>query len=352
MTSKSKSDDNVSNVSEAMMIMLAPDGYYTYLGIQKETTGAADGAAPPDVDVIKKSYRKLSIKHHPDKPGGDIETFRLLKRAQTVLSSPKLRQQYDILGLDLDDDEEEHTQDDGNAAASSEDGGGGGGPEPQTTSQGIVHDIASTLLTAVLQVAMRTTLMCLASIFVARYKWLLFPAMAVLAYIAYSISASSPVFDGRDYLSPFMIGTGLIIMYQASSGSWSNVVITETGDDATETTTTTTINWLLYWMGESMVIFMFTFNSLGLTQQRNILITGAVAVFAILAALWFRGKFWNYVIVIGLELFMALFIALSFPIFEMILEAILNDKLKKVGDKVRQQHAYMEKYYKQKAAKN
>ena len=44
-------------------------------------------------DLVKKAYRKKSIKHHPDKPGGDAETFRILKRAQTVLSNPKLRQQ-------------------------------------------------------------------------------------------------------------------------------------------------------------------------------------------------------------------------------------------------------------------
>jgi hypothetical protein len=64
-----------------------------------------------------------------------------------------------------------------------------------------------------------------------------------------------------------------------------------------------------------------------------------------LAAWWFRGTLWNYIILLGLELFVALFIAVSFPIFEMILEAIVNDKLKKVGDKVRAQHAYMERYY-------
>jgi curved DNA-binding protein CbpA len=328
-------DKSSAATSEAMMIMLAPDGYYTYLGVKKETS--SDNTSGPDIDLIKKNYRKLSIKHHPDKPQGDVETFRLLKRAQTVLSSPKLRQQYDILGLDLDDDEEEHNID---SSTNTDDGG----PEPQTTSQGIVHEIASMALTAVLQFAVRTALMGFVSVFVARYRLLLMPAMAILAYVAYSIR-NSPAFSGRDFLSPFLIGTGLIIMYQASSGSWSYTV-TESGKDGA----TTTINWLLFWAGESMVIFMFTFNSMGLTQQQNILITAVVACFAIIAALWFRGKFWNYVIVIGLECFLALFIALSFPIFEMILEAILNDKLRKVGDKVRAQHVFMEKYYQQQCA--
>lgn len=88
-------------------------------------------------------------KHHPDKPGGDVDTFRTLKRAQTVLSNPKLRQQYDILGLDLDDDEvEQHTT--GNQA--DEDSG----TEPQTAAQGIMQDIASASLAAVLQLGVRT----------------------------------------------------------------------------------------------------------------------------------------------------------------------------------------------------
>ena len=53
--------------SEAMMKLLAPDGYYAYLGIPKSAT------SEPDEDLIKKNYRKLSLKHHPDK-GGDADT--------------------------------------------------------------------------------------------------------------------------------------------------------------------------------------------------------------------------------------------------------------------------------------
>lgn len=62
-----------------------------------------------------------------------------------MLSNPKLRQQYDILGLDLDDDEVEQTNAGG---AEDEDG--------QTTSQTIVQDIASAALTTVLQFGVRT----------------------------------------------------------------------------------------------------------------------------------------------------------------------------------------------------
>ena len=86
-----------------------------------------------------------STKHHPDKPGGDVDTFRTLKRAQTVLSNSKLRQQYDILGLDLDDDEVEQNST-----------GVGKEDESQTSSNTIVQDIASAALTTVLQFGVRT----------------------------------------------------------------------------------------------------------------------------------------------------------------------------------------------------
>jgi hypothetical protein len=75
-----------------------------------------------------------------------ISSFRLLNRAQKVLKTPKQRRQYDILGIDLDDDEE-HRDDDGNTE---------GGDQP-TTSQGIIHDMASMALTSVLQIGVRTS---------------------------------------------------------------------------------------------------------------------------------------------------------------------------------------------------
>jgi hypothetical protein len=123
------------------MQLLAPDGYYVYLGIPKGTSEKAE----VDADAIKKNYRKLSLKHHPDKRGGDAQTFRVLNRAQKVLANPKLRQQYDILGLDLDDDDEHQGSDDQQE-----------GEDQPTTSQGIVHEIASMALTTILQMGVRT----------------------------------------------------------------------------------------------------------------------------------------------------------------------------------------------------
>merc|ERR1719324_2250271 len=46
---------------------------------------------------IKKAYRKLAIKHHPDK-GGDPETFKEITRAYEVLSDSEKRAKYDQFG--------------------------------------------------------------------------------------------------------------------------------------------------------------------------------------------------------------------------------------------------------------
>jgi hypothetical protein len=58
-----------------------------------------------------------------------------------------VRQQYDILGLDLDDDDEHNHQQDEDQE---------GGEDQPTTSQGIVHEVASMALTSVMQMGVRT----------------------------------------------------------------------------------------------------------------------------------------------------------------------------------------------------
>jgi len=46
---------------------------------------------------IKKAYRKLAVKHHPDK-GGDTEKFKEITRAYEVLSDADKRSKYDRFG--------------------------------------------------------------------------------------------------------------------------------------------------------------------------------------------------------------------------------------------------------------
>ncbi|KAH9153850.1 hypothetical protein AeRB84_003983 [Aphanomyces euteiches] len=61
--------------------------YYETLGVPK-TASAAD---------IKKAYRKLALKNHPDK-GGDPELFKNITVAYEVLSDPEKRELYDQYG--------------------------------------------------------------------------------------------------------------------------------------------------------------------------------------------------------------------------------------------------------------
>lgn len=47
-----------------------------------------------DESVIKKQYRRLSLKHHPDKPGGDAKKFQKISRAYNALTDPKARDNF------------------------------------------------------------------------------------------------------------------------------------------------------------------------------------------------------------------------------------------------------------------
>lgn len=62
--------------------------YYSTLGVEK---GASD-------DDIKKAYRKMAMKHHPDR-GGDEATFKKISEAYDVLSDPQKKQMVDM-GVD------------------------------------------------------------------------------------------------------------------------------------------------------------------------------------------------------------------------------------------------------------
>jgi molecular chaperone DnaJ len=62
-----------------------------------ETLGVARNA---DQDDVKKAFRRLARKYHPDvnKDGGAEETFKEISRAYEVLSEPETRSRYDQYG--------------------------------------------------------------------------------------------------------------------------------------------------------------------------------------------------------------------------------------------------------------
>ena len=58
------------------------------------TLGLTPAASPHE---IKKAYRQLAMKHHPDR-GGSEDTFKKISHAHEVLSCPQKRKRYDQFG--------------------------------------------------------------------------------------------------------------------------------------------------------------------------------------------------------------------------------------------------------------
>jgi DnaJ-class molecular chaperone len=62
-----------------------------------ETLGIERGAS---IDEVKKAYKKLAMKYHPDRQGGDPEKFKAINQAHETLSDPEKRARYDQFGSD------------------------------------------------------------------------------------------------------------------------------------------------------------------------------------------------------------------------------------------------------------
>ena len=70
------------------------DDYYKALGVERNAS----------TDDIKKAYRRLALKYHPDRNPSDKknaeEKFKKISEAYAVLSDPEKRKQYDSFGSD------------------------------------------------------------------------------------------------------------------------------------------------------------------------------------------------------------------------------------------------------------
>lgn len=62
--------------------------YYNILGVSKSATA----------EEIKKAFRELAHKYHPDKNGGNADQFKEINEAYQVLGNQDKRQQYDQFG--------------------------------------------------------------------------------------------------------------------------------------------------------------------------------------------------------------------------------------------------------------
>lgn len=71
---------------------MANKDYYEVLGLQK---GASD-------DEIKRAFRKLAVKYHPDRNQGNAEAeekFKEINEAYQILSDPEKKAKYDQFGI-------------------------------------------------------------------------------------------------------------------------------------------------------------------------------------------------------------------------------------------------------------
>jgi curved DNA-binding protein len=72
--------------------IMAEIDYYQILGVSRDATA----------DEVKKAYRKLAMKYHPDKAKGDKkqaeEKFKQVSEAYAVLSNPEKKKEYDEYG--------------------------------------------------------------------------------------------------------------------------------------------------------------------------------------------------------------------------------------------------------------
>src|SRR5271154_3697335 len=110
--------------------------YYEILGVKKSASA----------DDIRKAFRKLARKYHPDVNPGDKsaeEKFKTLSEANDVLSDPKKRKIYDQLGFYSDNIDPAAAE----AYARGGDGGTGGFPgggvpggQPGGAGQGVHFD--------------------------------------------------------------------------------------------------------------------------------------------------------------------------------------------------------------------
>lgn len=69
-----------------------PQDYYQTLGLDRSASA----------EEIKKAYRKMAHKYHPDKAGGDEAKFKEVNQAYQVLGNAQKKSQYDQFGQTFD----------------------------------------------------------------------------------------------------------------------------------------------------------------------------------------------------------------------------------------------------------
>lgn len=180
-------------------------------------------------------------------------------------------------------------------------------------------------------------MMAAASLFITRWKYTTIPAILFLSYTSLQVyqarnkETTGPLITTFDIISPLCISTGMLLMFfgrsDSEQGPWTKT----------------------FWAGEALVMTLFCLNTLSSREATTLrpslpLSLGLYFIFGLLA-LYIRGKGWRYISCLSIELGCALVAVLVFPMMEMLMETLIDEKLKKVGERVRLYSKVMEETY-------
>jgi DnaJ family protein A protein 2 len=111
------------------------EGLYKTLGVAKQATP----------NEIKKAYRKMAMKLHPDKPTGDEAKFKEVSKAYEILSNQEKRDLYDKYGEKGVEQGGPGGMDAGDIFSSFFGGGGGGGRRGPRKGKDVLFKLKVTL---------------------------------------------------------------------------------------------------------------------------------------------------------------------------------------------------------------
>ena len=253
-------------VPRAYPASAAMDSYYAMLSVTKEST----------TEELTKSYRKLSLKVHPDKRGGSEEAFQKLNRAYEVLKDEKSRAAYDRFGFDLGDD---------------------------TSADDLAQEIGTHANRAVGVAAIRTAVamvICCAL----RRRWLRAAAIA-----ACGVSALAGRLRGDAKLEK--IGFRVVVV--------------------------PVVAWLLAALGWTFVFEAAIYClGLGMLEYRSNRARAAALVGGVLCRKWFGSRLWMFVKVLTMQIISLAVCHFFFVLVAALVKELVDQKLKAYGAKFRE----------------